>query len=66
MGLDIPKIYDIYNKTALGRVKNIKEKEYDLLDTKADKCIKCKKCEAVCPQHIESSLIMEKISKVFE
>ena len=65
-GLDIPKIYDIYNKTALGRINNIKEKEYDLLDIKADKCVKCKKCESVCPQHIESSLIMGKITKVFE
>ncbi len=66
MGIDIPGIYDIYNKTALGRVKNIKEKEYDILAVKADKCVKCKKCEDVCPQHIQSSLLMEKITKVFE
>lgn len=65
-GIDIPKIYDIYNKTALGRVKNIKEKEYDILSVKADKCVKCKKCEGVCPQQIESSVVMEKIAKVFE
>ena len=66
MGIDIPKIYDIYNKTALGRIKNIKEKEYILLDSKADKCIKCGKCENVCPQGIKATEFMPKIEEVFK
>ena len=58
-GLDIPGIYEIYNQTV---------KKYYSLGKLADACRKCRKCEGICPQHIESSTLMpvihEKISSM--
>ena len=66
-GLDIPGIYEIYNQT----VNDSREdtvKKYYALDKLADACRKCRKCEGICPQHIESSTLMpvihEKISSM--
>ena len=33
---------------------------------KASDCIKCGKCEAVCPQHLEIRELMEKVAEVFD
>lgn len=32
----------------------------------AAECIKCGKCESVCPQHIKIRENLEKIAKIFE
>ena len=64
-GLNIPTIFEAYNQTAaisLGDAKKL----YDSMETGADSCRKCKKCEKVCPQHIAISETMSKISEVFK
>ena len=64
-GLDIPGIYEIYNQTVNDSQEDTVKKYYSM-DTLADACRKCRKCEGICPQHIESSTLMpvihEKIS----
>lgn len=63
-GLDIPKIYEAYNTSASADKKKASEM-YAKLKVKADKCRACRKCEGVCPQSIETSLLMKDIAKFF-
>lgn len=63
-GLDIPKIFEAYNATASAGMDKAKE-IYSSCANGADRCRKCKKCESVCPQSIEISQNMTKISKIF-
>ncbi len=63
-GVNIPAVYDAYNKTAslgLRRAKPI----YAELEGKADLCQACGACEHHCPQHICSTELMPKIAEVF-
>ena len=60
-GIDIPGIFAIYNGTAVTGEDKAK-KEYAELETKADACVKCRKCEKACPQHIKVSSLMEKLA----
>ena len=63
-GLDIPKTFEAYNKTAT--VGKVKAKEYyDTIEVKAESCKKCHHCEKECPQHIGISDLMTEIVGVF-
>lgn len=62
-GLDIPATFEAYNATAT-RGWDLAKKMYEQLTVKADGCKACKKCEKVCPQHIEISEVMKKITEV--
>lgn len=64
-GLDIPAIYEAYNKLPLINRDDIKRDYYDKLAVKADKCRKCHSCERVCPQGIRTSELMPKIAERF-
>jgi predicted aldo/keto reductase-like oxidoreductase len=33
---------------------------------KASDCIKCRKCEMVCPQHLQIRNLLEKVAETFE
>ena len=57
-GLDIPGIFEAYNKTAVS-MKKAREL-YSELEVKADACRSCHRCEKACPQHI---VISEKMKK---
>lgn len=63
-GLDIPKIYEAYNASAVIGKDRAKEM-YDKSDTKADDCIGCGACQDVCPQKIDSPSLMGEIAKFF-
>lgn len=63
-GVDIPGVYDAYNKTASQGMRKAKE-AYAALEGKADLCQGCGGCESHCPQHIGSIELMPKIAKVF-
>ena len=64
-GLDIPKIFEIYNKLPTSSEKGKFLKEYNTLEVKADACQHCLACEGVCPQHLPISTLMDEIHKAF-
>ena len=64
LGLHIPKTFEAYNKTASVGMKEAKEL-YDTIETKADACRRCRKCEKVCPQSIKISEVMTEIGNAF-
>ena len=64
-GLDIPEIFETYNKSAVVEAEKAKE-AYDKFEVKASQCKTCRHCEKECPQHIEISQVMKDISKTFE
>lgn len=63
-GLEIPKIFEAYNQTAVRGVRGAKEL-YDALEKKADACRSCHHCEKECPQHIKISEVMPKVAEIF-
>lgn len=64
-GIDIPGTFAILNSTVTEGKEKAKE-AYDKLETKADACLKCLRCEQVCPQHIGISAVMADIVEEFE
>ena len=63
-GVDIPAVYDAYNKTASLGLKKARP-IYEEIAGKADLCRKCGACEKQCPQHIRSTELMEQIAGTF-
>ncbi len=65
-GLEIPRIFRIYNSTASKSPRSDPKNAYASLETKADACLGCGACEEVCPQHIEIRKMMNDCAKYFE
>lgn len=63
-GLNIPGIFAAYNKSASHGMADGKA-AYEALETKADACHACHRCEKVCPQNIKISEVMPKVVKTF-
>ncbi len=63
-GIVIPKLFQIYNKTAPSLGLDPKP-EYEALEVKADACLKCGKCEDACPQHIKIRDMMDNAHAAF-
>ena len=68
-GVNIPQNFALWNKYHIygtyDHVKNAWEK--DLKDEeKAKCCVKCGKCESVCPQHLPIRQLLENVAKEFE
>lgn len=61
-GINIPELFSIYNKTAT-EGKEAAVKLYQEQVTKADACIRCRRCEKACPQHIGISAMMLEIQE---
>lgn len=64
-GLDIPAIYEAYNQMPVIGGDGAK-KLYSKLEKKADACKKCRSCERICPQGIETSKVMPQIAKAMQ
>lgn len=62
-GVNIPKIFDIYNGIDIFYSKDEAKKMYAKLPEKekADNCVECGRCEKLCPQTIG---IMEELRKI--
>ena len=64
-GIRIPEIFSIYNLSAVQGLKTAQEK-YAQLEKKASECIRCRRCEQACPQHIGVSAMMLDIAEEWE
>lgn len=53
-GINIPQLFKAYNERS----------SYD--ECKASDCIKCKQCEAVCPQHLDITGLLEVVAEELE
>lgn len=69
--IDIPKLFEVYN--AEMRAPNTNREAHEevyknLTDMhgKASDCIRCKKCEKACPQHIKITTALKKVAETFE
>ena len=69
MGVKIPALFSDYNEAYM--LDNMKDfvwgyegkikKEQD-----ASRCVQCKKCESVCPQHIQITSLLGQLQKAYE
>lgn len=64
-GIDIPRIFDIYNSAKLFDGLKKAKSHYQSLDKKASRCIQCGQCEELCPQKIEIRKWLKKAEKIF-
>jgi len=64
-GIIIPKVFEIYNMSAVAGVIAAGEKYKSMTTPRADACLTCRKCEAQCPQAIKISDTMKDIVKAF-
>lgn len=64
-GVNIPGVFEAYNKTVSASREKAAE-WYQTVQGKADLCRACKKCEKICPQHIQISEVMKKASAALE
>lgn len=65
-GVDIPVNFAVMNEYAMFNDKQRARRKYTELDGKASRCIGCRKCETLCPQHISIRDDLKKASELFE
>lgn len=64
-GIKIPEVFKLYNLCAsVYTWESGPRSRYKALDKHASDCLKCRKCESMCPQHLKISEIMEDVDKV--
>ena len=67
--ISIPDLFSCYNARTLYHDWNqgyYYRKVYTVNNGKASDCIKCGKCENICPQHLEIRSLLEDVAKEFE
>lgn len=64
-GIDIPKLFLLYGKAETEGM-DAAGKCYREEERKADACIRCGRCEKLCPQQIGISAVMFEIQEAFE
>ena len=66
-GVNIPKVFELYNNAKIFNDKKAKKKYQELEDREKPKnCVKCGRCETACPQKIKIINWLEKIEDFFE
>ena len=69
--IEIPKYFALYNQAMHSENHDASAEDFyyeNLTETygKASDCIRCKKCEQVCPQHIRITAALKKVAELFE
>ncbi|NSG11869.1 aldo/keto reductase [Blautia producta] len=66
-GIDIPKYMDAYNEKILGSsiIARLR-KHWRISARDAGKCIKCRKCEKLCTQHLPITERLEEIANIIK
>lgn len=62
-GVNIPGVFEAYNKSVLSMEEA--GKLYEGLDGRRIAAGSCRKCERICPQHLEISRLMTEVSGFF-
>ena len=66
-GIDIPKYMDAYNEKILGSsIIGRLRKHWRISARDAGKCIKCRKCENLCTQHLPITERLEEIANIIK
>ena len=63
-GVEIPRVFEGYNMT-VSQGMDAAAAFYAEIEGKADQCRACRKCEKVCPQHIEISAVLAEACAAF-
>ena len=68
MGMDVPRIFELYNDAVMYNDMNMGKFRYGMVDmlkeeSRGDKCVECGQCLEACPQNIE---ITEWLKKAHE
>lgn len=68
MGVDIPEVFRIFNRSRFTHDEGFLKVGLDKLDEKKlpTHCISCKKCMKHCPQHIEIPVRLAEIDKLYQ
>ena len=67
--IEISKYFSLYNAAKHGGDADTQKKKYLALSEehgKASACIRCRKCEKICPQHIRIVEALRKVAEAFE
>lgn len=68
-GIRIPDLFKIANNEIIYEGKGDAARRYENItktSPKASECVKCKKCENSCPQHLPITELLERVAKTFE
>jgi predicted aldo/keto reductase-like oxidoreductase len=60
-GIDIPELFACLNDQRAGQEQALSR--YAAFETKADACVECGQCEAVCPQHLSIRELLKQVQK---